>query len=296
MSLRRRRGRAAAKDNGANEHDDSKIDNVVDDAKDADDIKDHDQSDTAANDDDSANAKDADVKDHRADQSADTAPFTTVGSYWLTRVIFMRFLAGIYLVAFCVSLEQNPALIGSHGLTPVDKHLDGLRRRLGFGRTPVADMTWAQSWALYQKHPTVFWFVPPEVVSVDGVLAGLGLSGAALAALVLVRGGGNAFVLTAMWLLYMSLVKVGQRWFSFGWETQLLETGFIGIFFAPLWSLRALPVGAPTPAVALWGCRWLIFRIYIARHDSAEDFSRLGALLCTATARIFIPAYCFDVP
>ena len=53
MSLRRRRGRAAAKDNGANEHDDSKIDNVVDDAKD-------------------------DVEDHH-DQSADTAPFTTVG-------------------------------------------------------------------------------------------------------------------------------------------------------------------------------------------------------------------------
>ena len=52
MSLRRRRGRAAANDNGANKHDASKLDNVVD-------------------------AKD-DVEDHH-DQSADTAPFTTVG-------------------------------------------------------------------------------------------------------------------------------------------------------------------------------------------------------------------------
>ena len=33
-----------------------------------------------------------------------------------------------------------------------------------------------------------------------------------------------------------------------------------------------------------------------ARHDSAEDFSRLDALLFTAMAWIFIPAYCFAVP
>ena len=30
-----------------------------------------------------------------------------------------------------------------------------------------------------------------------------------------------------------------------------------------------------------------------ARHDSAEHFSRLNALLCTDIAWIFIPAYCF---
>ena len=33
-----------------------------------------------------------------------------------------------------------------------------------------------------------------------------------------------------------------------------------------------------------------------ARQDSAEDFSRLDALLFTAMAWIFIPAYCFALP
>ena len=33
----------------------------------------------------------------------------------------------------------------------------------------------------------------------------------------------------------------------------------------------------------------------LARQDSAEDFSRLGALLFTAMAWIFIPAHCFVV-
>ena len=34
----------------------------------------------------------------------------------------------------------------------------------------------------------------------------------------------------------------------------------------------------------------------VARHDSAEDFFRLNALLFTAMGWIFIPAYCFAVP
>ena len=37
-------------------------------------------------------------------------------------------------------------------------------------------------------------------------------------------------------------------------------------------------------------------KITARRRDSAEDFSRLGALLCTATDWIFIPAHCFAIP
>ena len=36
--------------------------------------------------------------------------------------------------------------------------------------------------------------------------------------------------------------------------------------------------------------------VYAARLDSAEDFSRLDALLCTAMDWIFIPASCFALP
>ena len=40
---------------------------------------------------------------------------------------------------------------------------------------------------------------------------------------------------------------------------------------------------------------WRIIKPWIdpARRDSAEDFSRLNALLCTAVDRILIPVYCF---
>lgn len=50
---------------------------------------------------------------------------------------------------------------------------------------------------------------------------------------------------------------------SSGWESQLLETGFLGIFLCPLWTLSALPRGTPTSWVVVWGFRWLIFRIML---------------------------------
>jgi hypothetical protein len=55
----------------------------------------------------------------------------------------------------------------------------------------------------------------------------------------------------------------GQRWYSFGWETQLLETGFLAIFLTPALSLDVLPRHTPTPLVTRWGFVWLIFRIMI---------------------------------
>ena len=40
------------------------------------------------------------------------------GTYWLTRILFLRFLGFIYLVAFLISFHQNKELIGDRGLTP----------------------------------------------------------------------------------------------------------------------------------------------------------------------------------
>ena len=45
------------------------------------------------------------------------------GSHWLTRVLFLRFLAFIYLVAFTISYHQNKELIGDRGLTPARLYL-----------------------------------------------------------------------------------------------------------------------------------------------------------------------------
>ena len=45
------------------------------------------------------------------------------GSYWLTRILFLRYLSFIYFVAFIVSYNQNKELIGNNGLTPARNFL-----------------------------------------------------------------------------------------------------------------------------------------------------------------------------
>src|SRR5207247_8187009 len=58
-----------------------------------------------------------------------------------------------------------------------------------------------------------------------------------------------------MWLLYLSFVNVGQTWYSFGWETLLLETGFLAIFFGAR--------NVSPPVVIIWMLRWELFRLML---------------------------------
>ncbi|XP_048645376.1 lipase maturation factor 1 isoform X2 [Marmota marmota marmota] len=91
----------------------------------------------------------------------------------------------------------------------------------------------------------------------------LALLGLGISSFVLITGCANMILMAALWGLYLSLVNVGQVWYSFGWESQLLETGFLGIFLCPWWTLSRLPRHTPTPWTVLWAFRWLIFRIML---------------------------------
>lgn len=60
-------------------------------------------------------------------------------------------------------------------------------------------------------------------------------------------------VWAALWALYLSIVNVGQTFYSFGWETLLLEAGFLAIFLGN--------AQAPVPLPLVWLVRWLLFRV-----------------------------------
>jgi hypothetical protein len=72
----------------------------------------------------------------------------------------------------------------------------------------------------------------------------------------------------------MSIVHGGQDWYGYGWEIQLLETGFLAIFLCPLLDGRSFPRREP-PLTVIWLFRWLAFRIMLGaglikiRGDSA---------------------------
>ncbi|XP_077979831.1 lipase maturation factor 1-like [Glandiceps talaboti] len=172
------------------------------------------------------------------------------GTYWLTRIVFIRSLGFIYSVAFLVALHQNRALLGHQGLLPVDMYLKQLKDHF------KNDFHYCM-----KVVPTILWFC--DINEVDFYLDAIATVGLVLAVMVTICGCGNMVVMALLWILYHSIVNVGQRWYSFGWESQLLETGFLAIFMCPLLSWRQVPRKTPTPMVTIMGYRWLIFRIML---------------------------------
>jgi hypothetical protein len=147
-------------------------------------------------------------------------------------------------VAFFAAAKQILPLIGSDGLLPVGLFLGRVQEAVG------------SSSSAFLKLPSVFWLSHSDTVLQWTAWIGFGLS------CVVAAGYANAILMTVLWALYMSFVHVGQDWYGYGWEIQLLETGFLAIFLCPLLDGRPFPRYEP-PRVIIWLFRWLIFRIML---------------------------------
>jgi lipase maturation factor len=164
--------------------------------------------------------------------------------YHLTRFVILRLLGFVYAIAFLVAAQQLVPLIGEHGLTPATLYLDRIQAHFG----SHASAMW--------HFPSVFWLGVSDRAMLIFAWAGFALS------LVVLGGYANAIILAVLWAMYMSIVHVGDTWYGYGWETQLLETGFLSIFLCPLFDPRPFPK-RPPPLLVLWLFRWLGFRIMI---------------------------------
>jgi hypothetical protein len=152
---------------------------------------------------------------------------------WLSRFLLERALAAVYAIAFVAVLVQFRPLLGEHGLLPVPVYL----RRVGFRRAPsLFHLGYSD-----RRLAAVAW-------------VGLGLAVLTLAGL---PQAGPVWVPLATWLvlcvLYLSVVNMGQTFYGFGWESLLLEAGFLAAF---LGSDRVAP-----PIVMIVALRWLLFRV-----------------------------------
>src|SRR5215210_4466091 len=153
--------------------------------------------------------------------------------YSVARFAIERGLAAIYLIAFLVAAHQFPALSGERGLEPATHVL----RLTSFRRTPSI-FHWRYS---------------------DRLLVGVSVVGAVVSASLLLGLAQAAPVPLTMaawfvlWALYGSIVNVGGTFYGFGWETLLLEAGFLAIF------LGNDHVAPPFPVILAF--RWLAFRV-----------------------------------
>jgi len=130
--------------------------------------------------------------------------------YCLTRLVLQRGLALVYLIAFIAVIHQFKPLLGEHGLLPVPRF--------------VKEVSFWQSPSIF------FWF--PKDLAFDV----FGWTGIALSLFALSGFSENfgklvsAATWSLLWVIYLSFVNVGQTFYGFGWETLLLEAGFLAIF------------------------------------------------------------------
>ena len=169
---------------------------------------------------------------------------TSKSDYWLTRFVFLRLVGIVYFVAFLSLAQQVIPLIGENGLLPAENYLNAVEPQF------------ESKWDAFVRVPTLFWMGISD--SGLSLLAWLGV----LLSLIIVIGFANVPLMSFIWFLYMSFVHIGQVWYGYGWEFQLLETGFLAIFIVPLIDVRPFP-RYPPPVPVIWLLRWMAFRIYL---------------------------------
>ena len=153
--------------------------------------------------------------------------------YSWARWLLERGVAAIYVVAFATAALQFRGLLGTRGMLPIPAFL----RTHSFRAAP----------SVFHLHYS------------DRFFAVVCWSGATLAA-AMVLGLGDAVPLWAamtlwlvLWAAYLSIVNVGQLWYSFGWESLLLEAGFLTVFLGN--------DDVPPPWAVLVAAWWLLFRV-----------------------------------
>ena len=153
--------------------------------------------------------------------------------YWLTRLVVQRGLALVYLIAFLVAAHQFRPLCGEHGLLPAPQFIR---------ETPFRDA------------PSIFYFFPRD--EAFAMFAWIGV----LLALLALSGLSERFgiwpsmaIWALLWAIYLSFVNIGQTFYGFGWESMLLESGFLAIFLGA--------ADTEPRAVMIWLFRWVLFRV-----------------------------------
>jgi len=131
-------------------------------------------------------------------------------NYVLISWLFLRGLALIYFSAFASMAVQIEGLIGAYGILPVTDKL------------ALIESIYPQQkfWQL----PTVFWFNASDSLLQSVCYAGM------TTACLLFFNIFSRFALFVCYILYLSIVTVGQDFTQFQWDDFLLESGFLAIF------------------------------------------------------------------
>ena len=210
-----------------------------------------------------------------AASTATAAVSSALPSYHLTKILFLRLLAIVYIAAFSVAKNQNRGLIGDNGISPARSVLNDSQQRQEQKSTRRKEWleerkkyarqnkgSWLRSLFLKFKHKMdgsrfadlfcdKFWFRTDRVDrplpcllwlasdrnNLNPWLDGLANAGLLLSAIMLATGSANVLLILALWIIQRSFMSVGGVFYGYGWEPQLAELTFHALFLVPLLSM-----------------------------------------------------------
>lgn len=156
--------------------------------------------------------------------------------YTIAREVLQRGFGLLFLIAFLSAFNQFPPLLGERGLTPAPRFL---------ARTTTAQAPTIFRWKRFSYSDRRLRLVCViGILLATSVIIGLPQAGPVWAPVP---------VFLAMWGLYFSISSIGQRFYGFGWESLLLEAGFLVGF---LGSHEAAP-----PLLMILFLRWFVVRV-----------------------------------
>ncbi|SOV12257.1 rhoptry protein ROP14 [Plasmodium gaboni] len=169
-------------------------------------------------------------------------------TFWSSQIIYTRILLISCIFSFIVSWNQNVALIGENGLTPaknyVDKMFDELKNE--------------SIWVKFQTFHSIFWFIPASDFNIN-LLAIIGI---VLSCVSLLFNYINLITLVPIYIILQSIYSIGNIWFNYVYEIEILELLFLCFFLVPFCGNHLKKRFSPTCLIK-YICRCFVFKVLI---------------------------------
>ena len=102
-------------------------------------------------------------------------------------------------MAFAIAANQNKQLLGKNGILPADLYLKRIEGHFS-----------EAGWRKILHVPTLLLYTDKSMI--DQYLDILAYTGLVFSGIVVVFGSANMFIMALLWVLYHSIVNIGQRW------------------------------------------------------------------------------------
>ncbi|VUZ97104.1 rhoptry protein ROP14, putative [Plasmodium vivax] len=169
-------------------------------------------------------------------------------TFWVSQLMCTRIILLCCFFSFVVAWRQNVALIGEDGLTPAKEHVEQV----------VQELRGEGVWAKFRSFHSLFWFLPAS----DLVLTALPVAGMLLSLAALLLNRINLLTVVPIYLALQSIYSVGNIWYGYAFELELLELVFLTLLLVPLCGNHLKSRYSTTPFVRyVW--RFFIFKVLL---------------------------------